>query len=301
MARRQQLCVCGRSANLPWCDGSHSAEDWSCDIAGEVPAFGFMAPGRIGNLARKLAAAFDGLLVREREPGARVQHFVVLVDGSDVLDATSLGDAVSFDTCTVFGLGVPCAALQRLYPGVDRHLTLPRMPLPMAFREVHDQLRNGLPTPVPRAPKPNLRSAFVSHAVVDEAVILPVVNALRERIGADVFLCADSIALGQQWHAEIEAALASRDVFVLVLSEAAARSTFCAFEVGVAVGAGKPIVIVSLDGTLPPAYVQHIHMFDAVRMQRTFPWLDADDVLLEGLLGALGSEGSQPGAEGVDG
>lgn len=115
--------------------------------------------------------------------------------------------------------------------------------------------------PAPATPQaPPLPRVFVSHAVSDEAVILPVVDRLRALYGLEAFVCADSIADGADWAGAIAAALEASDCFLLLLSAAVRRSHFCSFEVGYAVGKGVPLRIISLDGTLPPAFVQHVHM-----------------------------------------
>lgn len=45
--------------------------------------------------------------------------------------------------------------------------------------------------------------------------------------------------------------------------------------------------IISLDGTLPPAFVQHLHMVDVPRLARSKPWLTHGDVVMEELLNIL--------------
>ena len=42
-----------------------------------------------------------------------------------------------------------------------------------------------------------LASAFLSHAVADENLLIPVVDRLREQYGAKLFLCGDSIPTGR--------------------------------------------------------------------------------------------------------
>ena len=108
----------------------------------------------------------------------------------------------------------------------------------------------------------------------------------------DVFVCGDSIPGGARWWDTILDALRQCDRFVLVLSEDARRSSWCAFEVGAAVAEGKPIQLIGLDGDPPPSFVSHLQMVDVPRMMRQRPWLSADDAIIEALLSPLVGEGS---------
>ena len=63
---------------------------------------------------------------------------------------------------------------------------------------------------------------------------------------------------------EIVGALTARDLFVVLLSEASLASPFCAFEIGYASALGKPLHLISLDGSLPPVFVQHLHAVDGL-------------------------------------
>ena len=52
-----------------------------------------------------------------------------------------------------------------------------------------------------------------------------------------------------------------------------AKSTFCAFEIGLARGLDKSIELISIDRSKPPAHLQHQNMDSAVRTQEQMPWL----------------------------
>ena len=47
---------------------------------------------------------------------------------------------------------------------------------------------------------------------------------------------------------------------------------------------GKPVRLVSLDGSLPPVFIQHLQTADLERLGRSRPWLERHDLLLEELL-----------------
>ena len=101
--------------------------------------------------------------------------------------------------------------------------------------------------PVAATPRPTLRlqlaSGFMSHAVADEQLIIPVVDRLRDLYGAQLFLCGDSIPTGSNWQHAIMEGLRGADVFVLLLSAAVKRSHFCSYEVGYAMGTGKDVKV----------------------------------------------------------
>lgn len=88
-----------------------------------------------------------------------------------------------------------------------------------------------------------LASGFMSHAVADEGLIVPVVERLRDLYGAQLFLCGDSIPTGSNWQHSIMEGLRGADVFVLLLSAAVKRSHFCSYEVGYAMGTGKDVKV----------------------------------------------------------
>ena len=60
--------------------------------------------------------------------------------------------------------------------------------------------------------------------------------------------------------------------------------------------------IVSLDGSLPPAFVQHLHMVDIPRLARAKPWLSESDIVMEELLNILhfSSKSRTEAAKGTD-
>src|SRR6185295_2137333 len=143
-------------------------------------------------------------------------------------------------------------------------------------------------TPMPASDLPRtLHGAFLSHAVGDEALILSVIDYLRRYFKADLFLCADSILSGTNWQDTISAALFGREYFVSLLSKANLASHFCSFEIGVAYALRKPIRLLSLDGSPPPAFVQHMQFVDLPRLARQKPWLDIQDILVDELLKVL--------------
>ena len=110
------------------------------------------------------------------------------------------------------------------------------------------------------------------------------VEVLRKRAGVELFFCADSIAQGSRWQEEIEQALRKAEVIVFLASESSIKSTFCAYECGVSLGRNKPVHVVSIDGTAPPAYLADRQAVDVPRTCRRKPWLTPAEALTEALL-----------------
>lgn len=268
-------CICGRSATFPVCDGTHTEEDWTCSSrTGVVVVRG----GRhLDSAAMRLA---HHLGARTDTPD-RAERLVLLVDAADLVDLRHHAAAVHADRVEVLAVDLPAAAVKAQLPHATVREVQPDTPLRLwhAVRAALDE------APAPAAPLPR---AFVSHAVADEAVLLPVVDRLRRLAGARLFLCADSLAPGSRWLDGLLEELAAAERFVLVVSAASVGSTFCAFETGWARHAGLPIHAVSLDGTPPPAFVADLQMTDVVRYRAARPWLRDDEALTEVVLEALG-------------
>lgn len=281
-APSDKLCVCGRSATLPWCDGSHTDEDWQCEVGARWSRMALCASRRFENLATRLAARYRGAVVRAGQ-SITADRCVVLVDGSDLESVQGLAAGVTAPDRLIVAFGVPARALRPLFRGAAVVDVGPTHAF-AAFRKACEVIDG---TSLAPAQDGMLASAFVSHAVADEPVIAPATRVAADVFGARLFWCADSIPSGATWQADITAALRDHDIFVFLLSKASHGSGFCAFELGMAYAISKPIHIISLDGTLPPAFVQHIQAVDLPRLQRTRPWMDLDDLLLEQLLTAM--------------
>ncbi len=283
--RPRKLCVCGRSAVYPLCDNSHEAEGWTCAADSAWAELGFCASRRYQNLAFKLASHYSAALLVPGDPWPSLGRLVMIVDGTDLGFPATVQRRAHADERLVIALGVAGGLLGPHFAG-SRIVDVPEADPVEAFQRIRAILDNGA-APADMVPPVNLTSAFLSHAVKDEALILPAVTYLRRHFRADLFLCADSILPGTRWQDTILAALDEKDRFVGLLSEATRTSPFCAFELGVACAKGKPIVLVSLDGSRPPDFVQEMQAIDLQRLLTTQPWLDLADILIQQLMRAL--------------
>jgi len=287
----KKLCVCARSKIFPICDNSHQEEGWSCALDESWSKFGFCASYAYQNLARKLAAHYQAALVLPGESKHVVDTLVTIVDGSDLEFPLAVQAQVQARHRMVVTLGAPGTLLQPLFTGsqlieLGRDVTVFE-----AFKQIRAYLDGDSQLNSTEAlPALTLPKAFISHAVKDEALVLPAAEYLRNYFAADLFLCVDSISPGVNWQDTILTALQSKTIFVLLLSKSTLASHFCSFEIGFAYALNKPMRIFSLDGSLPPSFIQHIQVVDLPRLAQQKPWLDQADILLDELIHALASE-----------
>lgn len=283
----QKLCVCGRSKTLPLCDNSHSSEGWSCVEQEQWCRFGFCASLRYQNLALKLASHYQGTIVGPGRSATSVETLVILIDGTDLSTPAEVASRTESNRCIVVSLGVSGGLLCACFPDAEI-LDLGKVQVLESFHQIRRFLDSG--ERALAAPPLSLSTCFLSHSVNDEPLLLRGVEYLRKHFKADIFLCADSIEPGMNWHQTIVDSLRVKDLLVVALSESLLRSVYCAFEAGVAVGLGKQIRLLSLDGSLPPQFLRHIQAVELPRIARQKPWLDIEDVLAEQLLKLLTSE-----------
>lgn len=284
-----KLCVCGRSKKFPVCDNRHVEEGWTCASGTQWVKFGFCASSPYQNIARKLAFHYQGVTCLEGDPLVHVETLVMIVDSCHLEFPIKMDQQIQANQRIVFSLGVAVNLLQSHFPNSLILDWSQENPL-----QLFKLITNVLDAPVPQfekasLPSQPLQSAFISHAVKDEALILPAMDYLRNYFQSDFFTCADSIPPGTTWQPEILTALKEKDCFVLLLSQATLASHFCSFEIGAAYAWEKPLILISLDGVYPPVFIQHIQAIDLPRLKNQKPWLGLDDLLVDALLQALES------------
>lgn len=267
-------CVCGKSKTLPLCDGAHRAKGWRCSA--RDPRYLFAATPALSNLAEALAHHLDGALLTSGTPETQRAHTLVwLSDGQDTDTLFARREHAQVQQTIVLAIDVAPHLLTAL--GTDvRAVTDPDL-IAGAIAAL-----SGAPTAV-QSP---YQRVFLSHAIQDEAQLFGAIHPLRQ-LGLDVFVCADSIPAGTAWHAAIEHQLTESDVVLFLASKAAARSTFCAFEIGMATGLNKPVRAVLLDDTIP-GFIGSFYAVSVSRLQARKPWLSRDGALLDAMLVALG-------------
>ena len=292
-SKQQKIrCACGLSQKMPWCDGGHQDETWFCE-AKVVASFNraIYASAGLYNLGKRLAWRFDGQSLRF---GKRAQGKKLLIvdDGSQLQQTCDALDDFDFDDVLYIGVDFDPSAIAKTlnipnYYHVKGSLTDSFVQLEqlLDYWFEHGALPANIDTDAEN--KQQLQNIFISHAVADEVLLIPAVEFIRKLTSSKVFLCFDSIQSGGKWRREIDTALKQTDLFVVVISQDSVKSTYCAYEIGFAQALGKPIKLISLDGTLPPPFVSHIHCIDLRREIAAKPWLGEDSALKLHLLGLL--------------
>lgn len=284
---QHKLCVCGRSNTFPVCDNSHNSEDWSCEVEIKWAKLGFCSSYHYQNIAHKLAASYPSSLWITNQIAAQVETLVIIVDVTDLEFAVTIRQQIQSKQCIFIMMGGKADLLLPHFPDC-RIVSIDEKDIFQAYSHIKHALGSGeIETQINIVKKVPLHSAFLSHAVKDEALIIPAVEYLKRYFETDFFICANSIEPGTAWQTEIVAALKAQDYFIAFISEALVKSHFCSFEIGAAYALEKPIVLISLDGTLPPPFVQHLHMSDVKRIQQQKSWLEESDILLEVMLKIL--------------
>jgi hypothetical protein len=281
-------CFCGRSAELPLCDGSHQAAGWRCRVDAPVPVC-FVATGHLESLAERLAHEHAGLALPRAPERVTAELVVVLSDGTDAEGLSRALERVQAPRSVVLSIGVPpTAACLR----GREHVVLADEDALGVARQASacvERLRSGAPAPgASLAPSGSaarpLPRMFVSHAVLDEPSLAPAIHHLRAFHDASIFLCADTLRPGDDWRRSIDAALREAELFLLVLSKASLKSTYCAFEAGQARALGKRIAVVVFEPVPIPRYVEHLAALDLERLLLRKPWLDVTEALVESIV-----------------
>ena len=101
---------------------------------------------------------------------------------------------------------------------------------------------------------------------------MPILQVLQDLYGINIFNCA-KIPQRTEWYSIIESNLRQADTVWAFCSTSFAKSTFCAFEIGLTRGLDKSIEVISIDRSKPSVHLQHQNMDSAVRTQEQMPWL----------------------------
>ncbi|NQZ09357.1 MAG: TIR domain-containing protein [Algicola sp.] len=289
-------CACGKSKKMPWCDGSHKNDDWACEnvIEPQIKRAFLGAPDLL-NLVKRLAWRFDGEVINATDKLSG-QQLVIVEDGSTLATLQNTLKHLNFAEIYYVGVDFPtqviAQALQfKAHIQVSDLLNDSFVTLESAIERwfagdfsPHPSLRQQESIQADEYRCEVLKRVFISHAVADETFLLPVVASIRQVTQLDVFLCFDSINEGEKWRRQIDAALEQCELFIFIVSKASINSTYCAFETGCAISKDKRIVLISIDGSLPPAYISQLHCIDLQREINAKPWLDLKAALMAKVL-----------------
>ena len=276
----KKRCVCGLAKSFPICDGSHSTTSWNCKFKKTLTVEKcFIAGGYYLNLAEKLAHRFSGISAHQQKGPVKTQQAIYITDGHDLPELLIETERIETGKTIVIGVGLPQSVLTKAFKNADIHC-VPDFPLGSLWIYVEKICEGGIPPDDLTVAK----SIFLSHATADEPNLFPAVAFLRKHLGLNIFVCADSIALGSSWLPTIRQQIKDKDIFLYIASNASNRSTFCAFECGFAMAIKKPFRIISLDGTPPPAHLQDIQALEVPRIRKRKPWLQDFESIVEAFL-----------------
>jgi nucleoside 2-deoxyribosyltransferase len=96
---------------------------------------------------------------------------------------------------------------------------------------------------------------FISHADKERKVAGRLKRGL-ENIGLNAFVAHDDIVGGTDWNPALIERIEKCDIFVALISEAYRKADFTDQEAGIAFAMKKPIIPISLDGTMPYGFIK---------------------------------------------
>jgi len=251
----------------------------------DVNALAFVADPHLRNLADRLAHRFGGVSLHASTGTVRAHRLVVLTAGLGVDYIRAARTRVETNDSLVIGVGIPEGLVNWALPE-SNYVNVPSEPATALWPTVVAAVE-GVSSTLTSQTRPSI---FLSHSVADENLIFPPISTLRDHYGLTIFVCADSIKPGSRWQDEIRTKLEASDLFLLINSRSVAKSTYCAYEVGMANGLGKPVRMINLDESAPPDYLAHIQSVSVPRLLERKPWLNTGDAILEGLLTAVSAQ-----------
>jgi hypothetical protein len=275
-------CVCRNSSKFPICDGSHVQNGWSCAINNQTSVEAcFLTSSNYYPLVEGLSSKHFYPATHKSKTNLKVDICYVISDGIDWDEICTQIRRVEAEHWVVFSIyrdsTILISALNNQIPEVScegRNILDPDF----MFTEISTQLHKSSNT-IDTSALPT--KVFLSHAVGDEDVLHRTIQKLKS-FPVQFFICSSSITVGNNWYEEIVTSLEASDLFLFIHTPNSHRSTFCAFECGIARTLEKKIRILSLSSPPLPAYLQHIQAVDITRLKTEQPWLTNDECLNEG-------------------
>ncbi len=272
-------CVCGRSKTFPLCDGNHVSTGWNCAIQESISVERcFLASGNYASLSEKLAHHYNAVSANSQEGRIACEELIILCDGTNLERIHKEMRRINFQKQHLLVIGAPIEIVVRAFPESDLQQSVSD-----DFSILWMECKRALEAPkkIEDTRAKTFQSIFVSHAVEDEVVLLPIVEYIRAFFDVEIFLCTDSIYSGSNWYQTIVDNLARSEKVLAINSASFYRSTFCAFEIGMTRSLNKQLSIITLDRTTLPAHMQDIQSQYVQRVQKNKPWLSEKEALSE--------------------
>ena len=239
------------------------------------------------SLAEYLDHEYDLIALHQHPQVTSCDELIIIHDGHHIAELTSHLDKIVHRERRIINLGCPLpqSLSSQTVPYCSFEISLDEVNRLQTLHKTVKSLLNA-PPPTPHLLHPRI---FISHAVHDEALLIPSIRQLRTHYQLQVFICADSITLGDDWYTIIERNLRQSDFVIAACSDHFTQSTFCAFEMGMARALELPIYPMLLDHNPPPHYLQHLNAVNVTRLMNTYQWLSRQDALLQAIFSCLQS------------
>ena len=278
----KKRCICGQSQVFPLCDESHNTANWTCSQSSsshyETLIIG---SNSLRSLVEYLVHHHNYVNGHQLTSSLTCDELIIIYDGSSLNQLLALLNRYPHQRRRVLSIGCPPP-----FTFNSNHIKVGLYTITSdesrSLKDLHTILRSFLTLPLTYVSSSHLpaQRIFVSHAVQDEELIIPVIDLLRVHYGLTFFLCADSIPIGSTWYEDIEFNLIQSDLVLVLCSSSFNQSTFCGFEMGMARALKRPIYPILLDDSGPPSYIQHLNAIDLKRIKIASPWLSNSDALL---------------------
>jgi len=96
---------------------------------------------------------------------------------------------------------------------------------------------------------------FLSHSTEDKE-IAGMIKKKLDPFGIDVFLAHEDIEGGTDWTPRLHSEIKTCEIFIILLSTNYHASNFTDQELGMALAYGKPLIPISIDGTMPYGFME---------------------------------------------
>jgi hypothetical protein len=282
----KKRCICGQADTFPLCDGQHGTKNWKC------------APTQVTHHTRVIIGSHSCLslveyLAHKHKAMAAHQHsqitsceeLIIIHDGHQLDEVIPYFSQIQHQKRRIINLGCPPPYV--LYEAqIDCYSFNIALESTLSLNQLHAVVTPFLHAPAPLGTTQKYR-IFISHAVHDEVQLMPCIHTLRTHYDLEIFVCADSITLGDNWYRLIEQNLRESDFMIAICSQSFNQSAFCGFEIGMARALKHNIYPILLDSCTPPAYVQHLNAVSVNRLINTYPWFSQQDALLQACFSCL--------------
>lgn len=96
---------------------------------------------------------------------------------------------------------------------------------------------------------------FLSHSINDKQIAGKIKKKL-DHFGVDIFLAHEDIEGGTDWKPKLYSEIKNCEIFIVLLSKNYHEANFTDQELGMALAYEKPVIPISIDGTMPYGFME---------------------------------------------